>query len=62
MAQDPQALEKTLVTEREHWLGEIEGIDLTLTYLRTKRHEAQRLTHRPPVQLGIPQARGDDGL
>jgi hypothetical protein len=47
--------------EREHWLGEIEGIDLTLTYLRTKRDEAQRLTRRPLVQLGLPRARGDSG-
>lgn len=46
--------------EREHWLGEIEGIDLTLTYLRAKRDEAQRLTRRPLIQLGIPQPRSDN--
>jgi site-specific recombinase XerD len=45
--------------ERENWRGEIEGIDVTLTFLRAKRDEAQRLTSRPLVQLGIPRARGD---
>lgn len=57
-------LEQDLLTRRQHaqhenWLGEIEGIDLTLTYLRTKRDEAERLTHRTVIQLGIPRARGD---
>lgn len=47
--------------ERENWLGEIEGIDLTLTYLRAKRDEAQRLSHRPLIRLGLPRARGDGG-
>ncbi|MBT2505915.1 recombinase [Streptomyces sp. ISL-98] len=28
--------------EQEGWLGEIEGIDLTLTFLREKREESQR--------------------
>jgi site-specific recombinase XerC len=45
--------------ENENWRGEIEGLDLTLTFLRTKREEAQRLARRPLVQLGIPQPRGD---
>jgi hypothetical protein len=45
--------------ERENWLGEIEGIDLTLTYLRAKREEAQRLTRRPLIQLSAPRARSD---
>lgn len=47
--------------ERENWRGEIEGLapDLTLTFLRTKREEAQRLARRPLIQLGIPQSRGD---
>ncbi len=35
--------------EREDWRGEIEGLDLTLTFLRTKREEAQRLTRRPLI-------------
>ncbi|NBE83390.1 tyrosine-type recombinase/integrase [Micromonospora rubida] len=45
--------------QRENWLGEIEGIDLTLTYLRAKREEAERLTRRPIIQLSPPRARGD---
>lgn len=40
--------------EREAWLGEVEGIDLTLTYLRQKREETKRLTRIAPVELGIP--------
>ncbi|MEH0975167.1 tyrosine-type recombinase/integrase [Micromonospora sp. CPCC 205546] len=59
-------LEKDLLTrrqhaQREHWLGEVEGIDLTLTFLRAKREEAERLSRRPVTQLGIPRSRGDSG-
>ena len=46
--------------QRENWLGEIEGIDLTLTFLRIKRR-AERLSSRPLIQLGIPRAREDGG-
>jgi hypothetical protein len=42
-------------------LGEIEGIDLTLNFLRTKREEAERLSRRPVIQLSQPRARGDGG-
>lgn len=39
----------------EHWSGEIEGIDRTLTCLRDKRDDARRLTHESrTVSLGIP--------
>lgn len=41
----------------EHWLGEIDGIDLTLTFLRAKRDEALRLSRRGPVSLGLPRSR-----
>lgn len=41
--------------EDENWRGEIEGLDLTLNFLRTKREEAHRLARRPLIQLGIPQ-------
>jgi hypothetical protein len=41
----------------EGWIGEIEGIDLTLTLLRGKRDEAQRLTKRGTVDLGFPTIR-----
>ncbi|WFR71824.1 hypothetical protein P9209_24470 [Prescottella defluvii] len=38
----------------EHWLGEIEGIDRTLTCLRGKRDDARRLAHdNRSVSLGI---------
>ncbi|WP_079144928.1 integrase [Streptomyces hygroscopicus] len=55
-------LEKDLSLRRkraqeEQWLGEIEGIDLTLTFLRTKQADAARLTRRVPVDLGIPGPR-----
>ncbi|MCX5124343.1 site-specific integrase [Streptomyces sp. NBC_00347] len=55
-------LEKDLLrrrkkAEEEQWLGEIDGIDLTLTFLRTKQAEAARLTHRPVVELGLPRPR-----
>ncbi|MFD8811572.1 hypothetical protein ACFV23_08820 [Streptomyces sp. NPDC059627] len=38
----------------EAWLGEVEGIDLTLTFLRQKREETKRLARVAPVELGIP--------
>lgn len=43
--------------EAEGWVGEIEGIDLTLTFLRTKRNETDRRIRRPAVGLGIPAIR-----
>jgi hypothetical protein len=42
---------------REAWLGEVEGIDLTLTYLRQKRKETKRLTRVASVDLGMPTRR-----
>lgn len=38
-------------------LDEIEGIDLTLTFLRQKREESQRLARIVPVNLGMPGLR-----
>ena len=43
--------------EAEGWIGEIEGIELTLTFLRAKRDETQRRAQRPSVDLGIPKPR-----
>jgi hypothetical protein len=40
--------------EAEDWLGEVEGIDMTLTFLRAKRDDTQRRANRPAVDLGIP--------
>lgn len=53
-------LETDLVARKERaqtegWLGEIEGIDLTLSFLRNKRTRAQRLT--APTHLGLPGMR-----
>jgi hypothetical protein len=42
--------------EHEGWLGEVDGIDRTLTFLHAKRVEAQRLLHRPVVALGLPSS------
>ncbi|OSC74965.1 recombinase [Streptomyces sp. BF-3] len=43
----------------EHWLGEVDGIDSTLTFLRAKQAEAARLVKRPVADLGIPRPRPD---
>ncbi|WP_096212506.1 tyrosine-type recombinase/integrase [Streptomyces sp. 2323.1] len=55
-------IEKDLIlrrkrAEEEQWLGEIEGIDMTLTFVRTKQADAARLAQRAPVSLGIPTTR-----
>jgi len=41
--------------QHEAWLGEAEGIDLTLTFLRQKRQETKRLARVAPVELGMPR-------
>jgi hypothetical protein len=38
----------------EGWLGEIDGLDLTLSFLRQKRDQARRLAHSARVNLGMP--------
>lgn len=43
--------------EQEGWLGEIEGIDLTLTFLRQKRDQTQRLARTASIDLGLPAVR-----
>ncbi|MFI7114574.1 recombinase [Nonomuraea sp. NPDC050227] len=40
--------------EAEGWLGEIEGIDLTRTFLRQKRDQTRRLARVAPTHLGMP--------
>jgi hypothetical protein len=47
-------IEEDLLQRRQHanaqgWHGEIEGIDLTLTFLRSKRGQTQRA-----ISLGMP--------
>jgi hypothetical protein len=44
--------------EAEGWVGEIEGIDLTLTFLAGKRHEANRIARVTPISLGMPTIQG----
>ena len=54
-------LARRALAEREAWLGEVEGIDLTLTYLRQKRQETKRLTRiTRQVDLGIPAIGTDE--
>ncbi|MFI1890730.1 hypothetical protein, partial [Streptomyces jumonjinensis] len=58
-------IEKDLLLRRkraqeEHWLGEVEGIDATLTFLRAKQAEAARLSKRPTTNLGIPRPRPEE--
>jgi hypothetical protein len=40
--------------EGEGWLGEVQGIDLTLTFLRQKREKTERLARIAPLNLGMP--------
>ena len=53
-------LETDLLVRRERaqaegWLGELEGLDLTLRFMANKRDEAQRLTRSPAAaSLGMP--------
>ncbi|TDB91231.1 site-specific integrase [Actinomadura sp. KC216] len=50
-------LAKRARAETENWLGEIDGIDLTLSFLKGKRKEALRLSRLPVVDIGIPKRR-----
>ncbi|MEU5149710.1 site-specific integrase [Streptomyces yangpuensis] len=52
-------LEEDLLARRrrateEGWRGEVDGLDLTLTFLRSKREQARRFQRTGPVPLGIP--------
>ncbi|WP_231950551.1 recombinase [Allokutzneria albata] len=52
-------LETDLIDRRtraatDGWAGEIEGIDMTLTFLRTERDDTQRRLRRRAVDLGMP--------
>ncbi|MFC4606905.1 recombinase [Streptomyces maoxianensis] len=59
-------LEADLITRRaraqaEGWASEIEGLDLTLQLLRSKRDDTHRRARHPTVDLGIPTPRTADG-
>lgn len=47
--------------EAEGWLGEIEGIELTLSFLQGKREEALLLSRLPALDLGMPARRSNHG-
>jgi hypothetical protein len=52
-------LEEDLIARRqraieEGWPGEVEGLALTLKFLRSKRLQAQRAATSGPVGLGMP--------
>lgn len=55
---DGDLLARRAHAETEGWLGEIEGIDLTLTFLSGKRDEASRLNRITPINLGMPALTG----
>ena len=40
--------------ESEGWLGEIEGLDLTISFLRDKRDQTRRLSRPSATHLGMP--------
>jgi hypothetical protein len=50
-------LDRRTRAQTERWLGEIEGIDLTLQFLRQKRERTRRLTIAPAIDLGMPNHR-----
>jgi hypothetical protein len=56
-------LEEDLLARRkraidEGWRGEVEGLELTLTFLRRKREQARRTAEMGTVSLGMPVTPG----
>ncbi|MFF7234624.1 recombinase [Streptomyces sioyaensis] len=52
-------LEEDLLARRERAIaedcrGEVDGLELTLTFLRSKRNQARRFQQTGPASLGIP--------
>ena len=47
-------LDRRSRAEQEGWLGEIDGLDLTLNLLRQKRDEIRRMLRRS-TDLGMPR-------
>ena len=43
--------------QQEGWLGEIDGLDLTLSLLRQKRDQTRRTLRPTSTDLGMPAAR-----
>ncbi|MEU5239781.1 hypothetical protein ACH4UR_24990 [Streptomyces lydicus] len=55
-----QRMPKAEPRAEEQWFGEVEGIDITLTFLHAKQAEAARLSKRPVVDLGLPAHRTEE--
>lgn len=53
----PTFLQRRTRAVAEGRIGEFEGIDLSLIFLRAKRDETQHRAQRPAVRLGIPARR-----
>jgi hypothetical protein len=52
-------LEEDLIARRrraieEGWHGDVEGLDLTLAFLRSKRDQTRRMQRTGTVTLGLP--------
>jgi hypothetical protein len=47
-------LERRMRAEKEGWFGDIDGINLTLQFLRQKREQSERHSRVAPVPLGLP--------
>ncbi|MBY8864015.1 hypothetical protein K7711_46660 [Nocardia sp. CA2R105] len=45
----PDLVQRRARVDAERWIGGIEGIDLTMTFLRQKRAETQRLARLAPA-------------
>jgi hypothetical protein len=54
-------LTRKVRAESEGWIGEIEGLDLTLTFLRDKRDQTRQLPQPGATHLGIPAFSGHAG-
>jgi hypothetical protein len=57
VATSAQTRRGVVSTQRKDWLGEIDGLDLTLNYLRQKRDQTRRLVRPGPIDidlLGLP--------
>lgn len=50
-------ISRRALAETKGWLGELEGIDLTLRFLQEKREDAQRMARLATTDLGIPVVR-----
>jgi hypothetical protein len=48
-------LDRRTRAEQEGWLGEIDGLDLTLNLLRQKRDQTRRMLSRSSTDLGMPR-------